>query len=294
MISVKRLLAILLCLTIVIGALASCNLSDNNQGGTGDGNQSGTNGGDNTGNGGQDGTGDGNQNGTGDGNQGGDETPVLDKNKYEAAVRIVFASNDDKVKSALDAISSSSVICRDGGNLSVSTESCTEGLKLNNKYVLVDGILYHTLHAENEDYSVTQLRRARFSSTDSYIFTLNAGPGANISEEDFESVDAKGANTVCQNIKAESAADLASDLSAKLSPIGATVSVKSASLNVVTNDGFKMSAILSCALEITVDGVVYEVTMRTYTDYDYEAEISIAAPADADKYTEVSYEEIVK
>ena len=39
--------------------------------------------------------------------------------------------------------------------------------------------------------------------------------------------------------------------------------------------------------------MVYEVTMRTYTDYNYEADVVITAPDNKDNYTVVSYKDII-
>lgn len=323
MISVKRILALLLCLALAIGMLASCDIingtnkpdggvGDNNQGGNTDGdNQGGNTDDDNQGGNTDDenqggNTDDENQGGnTDDDNQGDNKEDNNDDNgntgsdtisadKYQASVRVVFASNDDKMKDALDSVSSSSVVCRDGKLVSVSTETATDNLLIKNNYTLCDGMLYHSLSAESADYSVTQLRRARFSATDIYVFNMNAGLGASITEDDFNTVDHNGANIICQNIKEEVAIDLASDITAKLSYLNATVNIKSASLNIVTKDELKVSAILSCSLEIVVGEQAYEVTMRTYTNYDYEAEISITAPANADEYALVLYQEIIK
>ena len=288
MISVRKVLALLLCIALLVATLASCDYikpdgPDNEQG---DDNTQGDN------NGGEDTDGEGDNTGDNTDDEG-DKPAVLDPQKYEASVKIVFASNDENIKSALDAISTSSVIRRHGKLASVVTETETESMRISNEYTLVNGIIYHSLSAETADYSVTQLRCADFHDTDRYILSLNMGPGADITADDFDTVDVRGANYVCQDMKEETKADIAADLTDRLSAIGATVAVKSASYNLTGNGELDTSAILSCNLEITLGGVVYEVTMRTYTNYNYEAQINIVAPANTDKYSKVSYQEII-
>lgn len=291
MISIRRIFALLLCVAILVGTLASCeyinpgNGPDNGQDGNGDNTQGDNNGGEDT-DGGNDNTGDNTE-------DEGDKPAVVDPQKYEAKVRIVFASNDEKIKSALDAISSSSVICRHGKLASVVTESETDSIKISNKYTIADGVIYHSLSARTAEYTVTQLKCADFHDTDRYILSLNMGPGADITADDFEKVEIKGANYVCQDMKAETKEDIAADLTERLAAIGATVVVKSASYNLTKTGELDTSAILSCNLEITLDGVVYEVTMRTYTDYNYEADVVITAPDNKDNYTVVSYKDII-
>ena len=87
----KRLVCLLICIILTFGCLSSCNETDDP---------------------------------TGDGGTGGDGGEIqLDPRKYEAGVRVVFATNDDKMKDAVDNMSSSSVILADGDNLCVSTSA---------------------------------------------------------------------------------------------------------------------------------------------------------------------------
>jgi len=261
----KRLVCLLICIILTFGCLASCNETDDP---------------------------------TGDGGTGGDGGEIqLDPRKYEAGVRVVFATNDDKMKDAVDNMSSSSVILADGDNLCVSTSAKTDSTSLDEKYTLIDGTLYHFISIASGEYTIQLKEKAEFTEVDRIVVLADAGTGAHIGISDFATCDTKGADGkytyTCSDIKDDAKKSLEGILSDSFSSLDATVSISSVSFILEADGDFELNSVLSCNLQISMDGQIYEVTMRTYTDYDYEAEVNIEAPADADAYKDVPYEEII-
>ncbi len=245
----KRLFALLLCITVICGCLASC----------------------------------------------GGNKPRADK--YEASVRVAFATDDNKMKLAVGTMNSSSVIKADGDNISVVSSAEGGESSATHSYTLVGGTLYHLLSVQVGDNSVTRREKAEFSETYSYILLSDIGAGADIDRGDFGTVteseyEGKDIYT-CSDIIDDAKAGLLKSLSKKFAVIGASVEITNVSYILHSKDGLAVKETLSCDLEIALDGEIYKVTMRAYTDYDYEAEINITAPSDAGTYKEVSYEEIV-
>ena len=103
MISLRKALALIICLTLVCGCLASCEILD----ALGSGSQT-----------------------------------KVDPDKYEATVRIVFASNDSKMKAALSAVSSTSTVRSSGSSLEVYTEGKGSDISVTDSYILTGGMLY--------------------------------------------------------------------------------------------------------------------------------------------------------
>ncbi len=222
----------------------------------------------------------------------------INPNKYEAKVRIVFATNDDKMKPAVDAMNSSSVIRADGENIVVITEASGKDTSLTDTYSLYEGTLYHWLLIASDIYSAETKEKAELDEIDKALLLNNVGPCANVDVSDFNSCEESGADGLytytCTEITDEGKESLLEILTPKFDTIGATVRIVDVSYILETKNDIELSSTLSCSFEITLGGEAYEITMRTYTDYDYTAKVNIEAPADAEGYTEVSYEEIIK
>lgn len=222
----------------------------------------------------------------------------INPNKYEASVRIVFATDDDKMKDAVDSLSSSSVILSDGENVSVLTTAGSDDARVTDSYRLFDGTLYHSLEIVYGDYSAESLEKAELNEIDKALLLNNVGPSADVDVTDFNTVEENGADGIytytCTDITDEARASLLEILASDFDSIGAEVRLTDVTYVLDTKNDIEIGSTLSCSLEITVDGATYLVTMRTYTEYDYSARVNITAPENADDYTSVSYEEIIK
>lgn len=253
--TLKKLLAILVCLVVVCGCLGSCDVIEGLGG------------------------------------------SKREADRYEASVRIVFATNDDKMKAAVDAMSSSAVIKADGDSIFVETTAESDDTVVSESFTAVDGYLYHYLSLQSGIYSAERREVAAFTDTDSYFLLSEIGAGADIDITDFKSCDASELNGKttydCQDITSEAREGLYATLSEDFSALGATVDIKDVYFILETEGDLEMKSTLSCNFIITMNGESYEITMRTYTEYDYDKEIEITVPSDADAYKEVSYKEII-
>lgn len=217
-----------------------------------------------------------------------------DPGTYTARVSVRFATNDDKMKDAIDALSSDATVLKDGDNLSVTTLSETEDASIHESYILSGGMLFHSLLVKVGEYSLNEYKMAFVSDGEIESIAARIGQGASVGAEDFKTFENVGSEIVYSDILEESKASLVLIMSDKLATIGAEVDITDASLS-VTNDGdFIISSVLSCNYEISLNGEVYSVIMRLYTDYDYTSEVMISIPDDADKYQPASLDEIIK
>ena len=222
----------------------------------------------------------------------------IDPDKYQANVRIAFATNDDNMKGTIDAMSSSSVIMADGDNISLHTTANSGDTSVNNSYVLLDGVLYHHLLIISGDYSAESTKKANVDEESKDDIISKAGTGADIGLIDFETsemyIDGGLDVYSCSDITSEAKDSLENILTSDFSTLGATVSIKEAYYTLEMKDGVEMGSALSVSFEININGKVYEVTMHVYTDYDYSADVSITLPTDSEGYETVSYDKIIK
>lgn len=221
-----------------------------------------------------------------------DVTP--DADSYTATVDIRFATNDAKMKSAIDAMNSSATIMRKGDDISVVTTSESDGILATESYILTGGMLFHSLSLKigEAEQEVKQLAFVDDTNRAALIETL--GAGAYIDAEDFESKSTNGSTTSCTDILEESRASLVNLMSKRFSAIGATVELGEVSLSVELDGELKTSTVLSCEYNISMGGESYSVIMRLYTDYNYKADVKVETPADASKYDSASLEDIIK
>ena len=231
-------------------------------------------------------------------NTAGTEDPEdLQTDNYVATVQIKLATDDNKMKAAVDAMSSSSVINVSGDNLSIHTVSDANETKLDNSYTLIDGILYHSLVINVGEYTVAETKKAEFTAENKDKLIYDVGAGASIGVEDFYNVEASkfgdAYTYVCSDAFDELKESLVDLVSSRFESIGATVYIDNVDYQLESLNGRSSSSVLSCSYVIAMDGESYEITMRLYTSYDYDSEPQISLPENSDSFTLVSYEEIV-
>ena len=100
-----------------------------------------------------------------------------------------------------------------------------------------------------------------------------AGAASGIDSSDFETVESytEGGLDVssCSGATNEIKNDIEKLLSPRFAALGAEVKVEDVYLTLEMNGELTVSSVLSVSFKINMDGKVYEITMRTYTDYDY-------------------------
>ena len=221
----------------------------------------------------------------------------LQTDKYVANVRIVFATEDEGMRAAIDAMSASSVLTVDGDNVMVDTQTATTGVMVNDSYVYIDGVIYHSTDVLVNSESASSYEKANMPAASRDDLINKIGVGANIGPADFEiseSFTSGDLNTyTCTVINDESKASLQAIFAARFAGLDAVVQLDDAEYTLETYKGRNKSSVLSCHFTILLNGESYNITMHTYYDYDYDAKVNISAPQDTDKYTEVSYEKII-
>lgn len=271
-----KLVALLLVLTLCFGCLFSCVNSDN------------TNVTDDT-----------------------HKTPDDDTNKeveenlqtetYKISVRVAFASDDDVMKAAirnLNSATTSTVIEVDKNNLCITNTAEVGGYSVSKTYTLVDSTLYRHSVIRSSDMLASEHEWATITERDVDNLLTTKGEGAGIGIGDFMQVNMSkiknGMYYECSEISNNAAKSLEEIFEQNFSTAEATIKLDSASYKLETYKGRNTSSTLTCNFVITMNDVDYTLTMRLYYTYDYDAQINISVPSDADIYTEVSYTEIVK
>lgn len=221
----------------------------------------------------------------------------LQSDTYVVNVRMVFATNDEKMKDAVDAMSASAVLSVDHGDISMEAISTVDDIAVKKSYVYVGETLYHSNETSLGDMSVSEYEKATATKVDVKSILSQAGAGASIGLDDFDTHEVYGSkgvnNYFCSDINEEAGESLCNIMASKFEGLDATVILTEASYSLDTESARNVASVLSCSFKITMNGTTYEITVHTYCDYDYDAEVSISAPADTEKYADVSYKDII-
>ncbi len=226
------------------------------------------------------------------------DTP-LQSDIYVATVDISFATNDDDMKAAVQAMKSSgSKIYVSGEDMRIETSAELNNILLSDSYVYFGGTLYHESRLTVDGKSSVTLEKAAMSAENRQQLISDVGAGASIEPIDFNVQEKDGDELNytynCSRITGKAKDSLEAIFAAKFSGLNATVELEAAELTVEGENGRTKSTCLSCHFLITMNGQSYEITMHVNTTYDYDTSFGISAPAGSSSYNQVSYDEIIK
>ena len=261
--SFAKLISLLMALAIMVGCLASCNDKNDVPGE----------------------------------NQGNNQQQELQSDKYVATINVKFATNDDKMKEAVYALNSSeSKLYVDGDKVMLDSSTELEKISVNDNYVYVDGVLYHSTVVVANGKSASSYEKANMSIENRDKLISDLGTGADIGVGDFETheMTSLGDNITytCSDISDDAKKSLCDIFASEFAGLGATVQLDSVDYILATEKDRDVSYTLSCHFSITMNGATYTITMHISCTYDYEADVNILAPQNTENYTSVSYDKI--
>ena len=231
------------------------------------------------------------------GNQGNSQADEnLQTDVYTVTTEIKFATDDNKMKDAVNGMNSTLVTNVDHDNFKIAVDAATGNASVNNEYILVDGVLYHAISLTLGEFTSNSYKKATFDVAEKEDILYNYG-AASLDIDYFLTQDLyEGANSktyTCTDINDEALKGLDAMYSARLSSLGGSVEIANVEYIVEYASGRVTSSTLSISFVISIDGTSYTVIMRQYSGYDYTNQQSVTAPENADSYTEVSYEDII-
>ena len=295
--ALKKFTALIICIAMLCICLVSCDqILGNNQGNNQGNDQTGN---DQTGNDqGNDQTGDQDNNQTGN-NQGGNnqDKEELQSEYYVANITVSYTTDDDKMKAAVEAMETETVLTVMADNLKLVSNVVLSNASVSDEYTYLNGTLYHANTVKVGDMSLTSLKKASMSESQVENLLSKAGAGAGVDIGDFTKFDISKEDKIttytCTNMTDAAKDSLTQILASKFDGLGATVEIDNASFILQVKDGRDHSTTLSCDLIIGMDGATYEVTMNLKCDYNYNAVTVIMTPGDSDKYIDSTVDEIL-
>jgi hypothetical protein len=220
---------------------------------------------------------------------------TLQSETYAANVQILFSSDDEAMKKAIEDMQNSSVIYVDGDDIKVETNASVGTTTITDKYTYFSGNLYHEQVVSSGDMIAKVLERTGLKDETRDQLLNDMGAGASITPLDFNvqnmEGDDKNYTYTCSRITTKAKESLEKIYGARFAGFG-RLSLDSAEYVLEGQGGRDEKSTLTCNFVIIAGESTYNITMQIITDYDYDASFSITAPANSSSYKQVLYSEM--
>ena len=224
----------------------------------------------------------------------------LQNTTYTIEVNYDYSCSDKIIEQALKSVEDMDMSIQvDGQNFKVDMEMTMSmmgyAVSTNVDYIAIDGILYAYAKASVLGQTETTKQKATIPPEELEGLTGEMTGTGDISFSDFQTLEMveteDGYKITCSGISEEARAALAEETEDQMTVLGNNVGVTLGDITFCyeIEDGRIDNMVVSMTYTMTLNGTSYEMGMSIEIDYDYDQPVSISAPTDADKYTEVEY-----
>ena len=219
---------------------------------------------------------------------------ALRENPYSITSDIEYITENEELNALFTQMDMSEVVTYvDGDNIKTSISISVMGFEAGYNCVLVDNVLYNT--ATVGGMSATKLK-ATLTEEEIDEFIDGSGSSELVSADDFAKLELKKDGNTYTIIGKDAANDYLdealADVEEQLEALDFDVTIDRADLEMVLEDEkYKtVTIVFTCTFSSGNDS--YTVTIKNTNEFAYGDEYAVSAPADADKYIDVDYDEI--
>lgn len=218
---------------------------------------------------------------------------ALTEGPYIVTMSMDFDCDNAQLNQVFDALSMEIPVTVDGENMALKMSTEAMGMSMDMNMVVVDKVLYYDMSLLGQSMKM----KATMNEENYKEFLEENGAEMPVDSTQFESltletVDGKQVIT-CSGITTEGLTELNKVLADTITDMGAEAAVGDLSYVLTIADGKYESMALTVSYSVTVAGQTYTVSMTMNAKYTYTDVEPITAPADADKYPEVNFDEIL-
>lgn len=211
---------------------------------------------------------------------------------YTVTMSTNFQSDNAEANAIFEAMNMEIPVTVDGNNLAINMTTEAMGMAVAMNMTVVDKVLYYELSMFGE----TAKMKATLTDEQYKEITEEDGLQMPVDSTNFETltletVDGKHVIT-CTGITTEGTEELNKMLADSLDDT-AKASLDNLSFKITIADGKYESIALSVDCAVTVEGTTVSTTLSMTAKYAYDDVKPVTAPADADSYEEMDYDEII-
>lgn len=212
---------------------------------------------------------------------------------YTVTMSMNFTSDNAEVNEFFEAMSMEIPVTVDGDNLAINMTTEAMGMAVGMNMTVVDKVLYYDLSMFGETAKMkTTLTDEQYKEITEEDGVQMPVDSANFETLTLETVDGKHVIT-CTGITTEGTEALNKMMNESIGEMGAEAAISDLSFKITIADGKYESMALSVTYTVTVEGTSVSTTMTMNAKYAYDDVKPITAPADADSYEEMDYDDII-
>ena len=214
---------------------------------------------------------------------------------YAIEMDMSFSTSNTKYKSTLENMSIDGMkVYVDGKNINMSMDADVSGVKTNMEYTVFNRVMYVNMSISGYGQKQTIKKKANMTAEEVKEFLGDNGVDSEISVSDFTEYSMAKEGDVYIITCAGVTDDIKEVMLDKVSGLvnGAEIEVDDVTYRVKIADGKYDGVYLYCDYVMTVGSETVEFTMKITLEFDYDEEVKISVPDDADEYDEVEYSEI--
>ena len=219
---------------------------------------------------------------------------ALSKAPYTFTLSMDLHSDNDDLNTIFDAVSMDIPVTVDGKNLALDMSmDIVEGISADLNMVVVENILYYNMSLMGE--SVKMKAAMTQEQYDEFMEDTNSQMPIDPTCFETLTLEAKDGKHIitCTDITADGTEAMNELLGDTLSDMSSTVTVGDLSFVITLADGKYESMELSAIYSANVEGETVSVSMTMKATFAYENVAPVTAPADADTYEEMNYEDLM-
>ena len=222
---------------------------------------------------------------------------ALEEESFSAEISMHFSSSDPTISDIVSAISDMEyVLVCDGDKLRMIVEMELEDVDVEVALTLVDDTAYMKLTAESGGQSQAMKYKAAVTKEQAaeLLGTSNAASG--ISPLNFTSItldEADGDKIITCTNPNDTVMSEINDLLGSYLGEDAAAEIKNVKFVHKLDDGRYDESRLSFDVVLEIMGEEYTMSAALEIDFDFEKDVKVSAPNDADKYEEISYDDLL-
>ena len=219
----------------------------------------------------------------------------LGNNAYSATATLTLdtknAELSEKLQSAYPTVISYSV---NGDDFTANMQVTVDSYSVSKEYIAKGGVLYNESTVKIGAQETVIRKKTELNSKDMSAILTDLGTGAEIDFSDFENFDIEGdednCTITCTNLNVYSNIGASKVIGAFLNEADTQLTVAKAQLVIYIKDGRYSKTVLTFDYYVGTGSDAFKMSSTITTVYDYTGAPTISAPANADLYTTVDYD----
>ena len=218
---------------------------------------------------------------------------ALQKAPYEITMRMDFECDNAEMNQVLSALNMEIPMIVDGKNISMDMNMNLSGYTAKAEVTVADMVVYYNMEVMNQNVkmkaTMDEEQYQKFMAENNSSMAVNYGDFGVLT---VEKKDGKKYIS-CSEINEEGLKELNDMMKDSLKSLGGEATVSDVSYVVTLKDGKYESVDMTCTYSVTIYGQTVNITFTLGTEFSYDNIEKITAPADADTYQETSFDDLI-